>query len=88
MQTLSVCIIAILLAAGGTRGCALHSNCEDAKRVLGINDCRSTVVVLEDVTVAVAFSMVHASWGGEFQLELSRALIFAQSIEGLSQLRN
>ena len=60
MQTLSVCIIAMLLAAGGTRGwrglVPLHSNCEDAKRVLGINDCRSTVVVLEDVTVAVAFS--------------------------------
>jgi hypothetical protein len=61
MQALSVCIISILLAAGGgTRGwrglVPLHSNCEDAKRILGIGDCRSTTVDLEDVTVAVAFS--------------------------------
>lgn len=60
MQSLSVCIMAILLAASGTRGwrglVPLHSNCEDAKRVLGLSDCRSTTVVLEDVTVAIAFS--------------------------------
>jgi len=60
MQALSVCMISILLAASGARGwrglVPLHSNCEDAKRVLGISDCRSTTVDLEDVTVAVAFS--------------------------------
>ena len=52
--------IAILLAAGGARGwrglVPLHSNCEDAKRVLGLSDCRSATVDLEDVTLSVAFS--------------------------------
>jgi hypothetical protein len=62
MGIISSWIIAMLIPvssiqAQGWRGLVpLHSGCEDAKKVLGVGDCRNTTVALEDVTVAITFS--------------------------------